>query len=118
MGTARATGLDDVFVADTALSDVDGERGRLVIAGSEVEQLAATCDYEAAAARVLAAGGLVISEAELRAALGRERERAWHSIARLGDALALADGMDALRAALGQLASTGDDRADALAAIA
>jgi len=118
MATARASGLDEVVVADTALSDVDGERGRLIIAGGDVEQLASEHDYEAVAARVLAAGGLAIGEAELRDALGSGRERAWRGIAELGGALAMADGMDALRAALGQLRSTGDDREDALTAIA
>ncbi len=43
-------------MADTAVSDVDGERGHLVIAGSDVEELARTASFEEAAARVLAAG--------------------------------------------------------------
>jgi citrate synthase len=118
MGTARSLGLEGVVVADTAISDVDGERGRLVIAGADVEPLAATSDYEAAAARVLAAGGLAPGERDLRGPLARERQRAWEHVSRLGEALSVPDGMDALRAALGQLTSTGDDRADALSVIA
>ena len=51
---ATSSGLDGVVVAETAISDVDGERGRLVIAGSDVEQLAASSSYEAAVTRVLA----------------------------------------------------------------
>ena len=53
MSEAKSSGLDGVVVADTAISDVDGERGRLVIAGADVEQLALSCDFETAAARVL-----------------------------------------------------------------
>jgi citrate synthase len=118
MGSPHASGLEGVVVADTLISDVDGDRGRLVIAGADVEALAADREYEAAAARVLAAGGLEIEAPELRQALGRERERAWRMIPSLGDALAARDGMDALRGALAQLQSDGDDRADAIAVIA
>ena len=40
------TGLEGVVVADTRLSDVDGERGRLVIAGHDVEALAESHRFE------------------------------------------------------------------------
>src|SRR5262245_58918818 len=99
MSEAKASGLDGVVVADTAISDVDGERGRLVIAGSDVEQLALACDFETAAVRVLAAGGLATTF-DMRAALARARSSAWEVVPRLGDALDAPDGMDALRAAL------------------
>src|SRR5207245_36136 len=41
-GTMAITnsGLEGVVVADTAISDVDGEHGKLVIAGADVERLA------------------------------------------------------------------------------
>jgi len=111
---ASSSGLDGVVVADTAISEVDGERGRLVIAGDDVERLAETSTFEQAATRVLAAGNdsaiPPIDSAEYRAA-------AWELVPRLGDALELADGMDALRTALGHLRATGDDLADARAAI-
>ncbi len=111
---ATSSGLDGVTVAETAISDVDGERGRLVIAGSDVEQLAASSSYEAAVTRVLgAAGGAPLQGGEL----GGARGRAWELLPRLGDALDRHDGMDALRAAMAHLGSTGDDRADAAAAI-
>src|SRR5690606_12096975 len=115
MSEAKASGLDGVVVADTAISDVDGERGRLVIAGADVEQLALACDFETAASRVLAAGGANISD--LRSALARARAAAWEVVPRLGDALDAPDGMDALRAALAHLHATGDDGVDAVAAI-
>lgn len=109
-----SSGLDDVNVADTAISEVDGEHGRLTIAGFAVEDLARTNTFEQAAARVLAAGaGTAIEPLET----GPARLAAWELVPRLGDALDHADGMDALRTALGHLRTTGDDLADARAAI-
>lgn len=37
---ATASGRDGVVVADTRLSEVDGEGGRLVVAGHDIERLA------------------------------------------------------------------------------
>ena len=95
-------GLEGVVVADTRISDVDGERGRLVIAGSDVEQLAAATSFEGAVSKVLAAGGAP-AEAATPQAIGAARAAAWELVPRLGDALEHADGMDALRTALGHL---------------
>ena len=36
------SGLDGVIVADTVMSGVDGEQGRLVVRGHELEELVAT----------------------------------------------------------------------------
>ncbi len=101
------SGLEGLVVAETLISEVDGERGRLVIAGLDVEQLAATHTYEQAAERIL---GTSIDTSAARVA-------AWEAMPRLGDALDHVDGMDALRTALAHLRATGDDRADALVAI-
>ncbi|MDB4959897.1 MAG: hypothetical protein JWO36_7466 [Myxococcales bacterium] len=117
MGEASSSGLDGVVVADTNISDVDGERGHLVIAGSPVEQLATQHGFETVAARVLAAGGHTIDPGAFRSLLGRAREVAWELIPRLGDALDAADGMEALRASLAHLRASGEDGADAVAAI-
>lgn len=110
-------GLEGVVVADTQISDVDGERGRLIIAGADVEQLAPASSYEAAVSRVISAGAgdarTTVAPDEIAAA----RVAAWTQVAQLGDALAHPDGMDALRTALGHLRTTGDHRADAIAAI-
>jgi citrate synthase len=46
MESVGANGLEGVEVARTALSDVDGERGRLVIAGHDVEALAGRASFE------------------------------------------------------------------------
>ncbi|MBL9017334.1 MAG: citrate synthase [Myxococcales bacterium] len=109
-----SSGLEGIVVAETRISDVDGEAGRLVIAGHEVERLAATHTYEQAVVAVLAAGGArSIAELQLAAA----RVAAFELVPRLGDALGQPDAMDALRTSLGHLRPTGDDTADALAAI-
>ena len=117
MANPTSSGLDGVVVADTAISEVDGERGRLVIAGYDVERLAQACRFPAAAAKVLAAGGLAGEPAAIEAGLGRAREAAWRHLPRLGDALDAPDGMEALRAALAHLHANGDDADDAVAAI-
>ena len=100
-------GLEGLVVADTTISEVDGEQGRLVIAGYDVEQLAATHTFEQAASRVL---GFEVET-------GKARCAAFELLPRLGDALDHEDGMDALRTGLAHLRVSGDDRADALAAI-
>jgi len=100
--TISNPGLEGVVVADTAVSDVDGERGHLVIAGADVEQLARTATFEEASARVLAAGaGAPVASAA--GPLGAARADAWELLPRLGDALDHPDGMDALRTALAHL---------------
>lgn len=103
-GTATGSGLEGIVVAETRLSDVDGERGRLVICGHDVEVLARHCGFEALCA-LLWQGELPTPAAlaGLRAMLGEARQRAWQRLPHLGDALDAADAMDALRAALAHL---------------
>lgn len=113
--TIISDGLEDVVVAATAISDVDGERGRLIIAGADVEDLAAGGGFERAAARVVAAAGA--ERADLADAIGPARLAAWELLPRLGDALDRPDAMEALRAAVGHLRATGDDVTDAIAAL-
>jgi citrate synthase len=120
MSVVSSSGLDGVVAADTAISDVDGERGRLVIAGRDVEALAAEATFEEAAARVMAAGAgqtLIAGSTIDAASLGRARQEAWEILPRLGDALDAPDGMEALRAGLAHVRSTGDDIADAIAVL-
>jgi len=115
---AKSSGLEGVNAADTAISHVDGEQGRLVIAGADAEQLALTATFEQAAARVLSAGGaLAVDPVELATQLALARASAWEALPRLGDALDATDGMEALRAGLAHLWASGDDRADAVTAI-
>ncbi len=97
-------GLEGVVVAETSLSDVDGERGRLVIRGHDVEALAERADFESACA-LLWTGTLPspAAHAEVQRALGRARVRAFARLPELGAALESSDGMESLRAALAQL---------------
>ena len=44
-----SVGLDDVVAAETALSHVDGEAGRLIIRGFDLEELAGHQSFEAVA---------------------------------------------------------------------
>src|ERR671939_934259 len=45
-GTSFVAGLEDVVAAETRLSGVDGEAGRLTIAGFPVEELAGRASFE------------------------------------------------------------------------
>jgi citrate synthase len=102
------SGLEGVVVAETRLSDVDGENGRLVIAGHDVERLAEERRFEQVCALLWEA-----PEDEVRRRVGEGRARAFGRLARMGDALARASGMDALRAGLAHLEASGDALDDA-----
>jgi citrate synthase len=91
-------GLEGVVVAETRLSDVDGERGRLVIAGRDVEALSGQMAFEDVCAVLWAAPA-----DKVREAVGEGRVWAFEQLGRLGDALARPSGMDALRASLAHL---------------
>ncbi|HEX4461953.1 MAG TPA: citrate/2-methylcitrate synthase, partial [Polyangia bacterium] len=91
-------GLEGVIAAETRLSDVDGERGRLILAGHDVETLAENARFADAAALLLGGSG-----ADANAALARGRALGFDRLTRVGDALDSTDGMDALRAAVAHL---------------
>jgi len=102
--TGLANSLDVGVITDTALSEVDGERGRLVIRGYELEDLAGRIGFEDVIA-LLWDGSLPDAAAResIRQALARSRTRAYERLASLGDALARGDAMDALRASVAHL---------------
>lgn len=104
--TSPSGGLEGVVVADTRLSEVDGERGRLVVAGHDIERLTGAVSFEDVAA-LLWSGALPTPAAreELRRELAAARVDAFARLDDLGDALALAGGMDALRAATAHLSA-------------
>jgi citrate synthase len=107
-------GLEGVVVAETQLSDVDGERGRLIVRGHDIEALALArgVDFESVLA-LLWRGELPTRQAHatLRAELGNARLAAHALLPGLGNALQTDDAMDALRAALAHLQATGPDTA-------
>jgi len=109
MAQSSTSGLDGVVVADTTLSEVDGERGRLIIAGHDVEVIAGRSSFEELCRDLWAAIPGATSAPELRRALGQQRVWAFEQIGTLGRALHAADGMDALRGSLGQLPSRGSE---------
>ena len=113
MSSARS-GLDGIVVADTELSDVDGERGQLIVRGYEIEDLVGRVTFEEVCALLwfgrLPANG---EREEVRAHLAAARREAFALLPSLGGALDLPDGMDALRAALGHLSSSGETWRDA-----
>jgi citrate synthase len=89
--TKSPIGLDGVPAAETALSHVDGQKGELIIAGERVGNLVAKTSFEGVAARLWSTATEVpISEAEVRAALGEARVRAY---ARLPQLLAASEGL-------------------------
>ena len=97
-------GLDGVVAASTALSQVDGERGELIIAGQRVGDLAYAVSFETLAARLwsLANGGAAEGPS-IATDLGRARSLAF---TRLSPVLAVVAGMpatDAFRAAIAVL---------------
>lgn len=65
---ASASGLDNVVAAGTNLSHVDGEAGRLIVAGYEVETLVNTHDFEGAVGELWRAAGA--EPGDLKAPLG------------------------------------------------
>ena len=87
-----------MVVASTVLSEVDGERGTLIIAGTDVERLAVKARFEEVCERLW--------EPYLPG-LGRARVWAHAQLAELGSALSLPDGMEALRASLARLPAAG-----------
>lgn len=114
----QGRGLDAVIAVHTGLSRIDGEQGTLVIRGHWVEQLAFEHTFESVC-HLLWHGALPDSQAmaSLRSELGGRRHAAYE---RLVDqpASAMRDPMDALRAALACLESTGDLMNDALNVVA
>jgi citrate synthase len=104
--SALRSGLEGVVVAETRLSDVDGEAGRLVIAGHDVERIASVVTYEHVARLLLdAASPSKRIVGDLSRALGDARVAAFSVLSRVGDALGARDGMDALRAAVAHFSS-------------
>ncbi|MBF9231881.1 citrate synthase/methylcitrate synthase [Microvirga alba] len=94
-------GLDDVVAAETVLSHVDGEAGRLIIRGHDLEELAGRLSYEETVAMLW--DGLVPSFVDPRAVIGAARVRAFGHFAPLAPhltGLTPVEGMRLLLAAL------------------
>lgn len=97
-------GLEDVIAAETQLSDVDGEAGRLIIRGVSLDHLVSTATYESVAALLL--DGLTerhFGPAELRDWLGEMRVRLFAHVAALQSDLLALPPVDAMRALIARL---------------
>ncbi|QFY60122.1 citrate synthase/methylcitrate synthase [Rhizobium grahamii] len=102
-------GLEDVIAAETLLSDVDGEAGRLIIRGISLDELASTATYESVATLLL--DGLMerpVTETELRQQLGFMRTQLFAHVRSLDADLLALPPVDALRALIARLAD-GED---------
>lgn len=95
-------GLDGVVVAETSISGIDGEAGRLWIRGHDVEALASERGYEEILG-LLWEGRLPADSERARWQDELGRARAEIEPARFETALAAANAMDALRAATASL---------------
>jgi citrate synthase len=113
--TEVRVGLDGVVVAETRLSLVDGERGRLIVRGHDVEALARARRFEDVAS-LLWSGALpgVEGATSFARALGEARVRAFALVPALRGALAAPDGMEALRAAAASLREEPEEDAHTL----
>lgn len=114
---AIGAGLDDVVAATTALSEVDGERGELIIGGFAVGELAREATFEETT-WLLWHGDLPSRQSleTFRAQLAAERALPEATVALLRDCARRAlDPMDALRMGAGTL-SLGSDEPHAIVA--
>lgn len=104
---SSVTGLEGVVVANTVLSDVDGERGRLVVRGAAIESLAGHVPFEEVAAKLwqdLAPDEHGASAAER---IGAARLAAHDRLKPLVSLLASRPPLEALRVALASLPDEG-----------
>ena len=111
-------GLEGVIAADTVLSEVDGEAGRLVIRGCSLDQLSGRVSYEAVT-HLLFEGFFddLPDVAGLTRAIGRARAEVFHHVAALDVDLRALTTIEAVRALMARLPD-GDDLATALRLVA
>jgi citrate synthase len=109
-------GLENIVAAETVLSEVDGQAGRLVIRGYAVEELAGRATYEETA-HLLLGGFFEELPTDLAPAIGAARAEVFAHVAALDATLLALTPMEAMRALTARLAD-GDDLATALRLIA
>src|SRR5581483_3370468 len=90
-------GLEGVVAAETVLSEVDGQAGRLIIRGHSLDELAGRVRYEEAA-RLLLDGFFDDLPGDLAPALGAARAEVFEDVAALDDRLARLPPIEAMRA--------------------
>jgi len=111
-----SNGLEGVVAAETVLSQVDGEAGRLIIRGRSLDELAGRTPFEAVA-RLLFEGFFDPLPEDLGPALGRARAEVFAETAALDATLLGRTPVEAVRALTARLAD-GDDLGTALRLLA
>jgi citrate synthase len=109
-------GLENIVAAETVLSEVDGQAGRLIIRGHSLEELAGKVTYDAAT-RLLLDGFFEDLPADLAPALGAARAEVFADVAALDERLLRLTPIEAMRALTARIAD-GEDLATALRLIA
>jgi citrate synthase len=109
-------GLEDVIAADTVLSEVDGQNGRLIIRGRPLGALAGRVSFEDAAA-LLMDGFVEDLTQPLAPALGAARAEVFAGMPALDAALIALGPVEAVRALIARLPD-GHDAATALRLLA
>ncbi|WP_312166133.1 citrate synthase/methylcitrate synthase [Phenylobacterium sp.] len=109
-------GLEDVVAANTVMSEVDGQRGVLIIRGHSLDELAGATRFEDLV-RILFDGFFDDLPADLAPALGAARAEVFSEVAALDPGLLDLSPVEAVRALTARLAD-GDDLATALRLIA
>ncbi|MHB8529176.1 MAG: citrate synthase/methylcitrate synthase [Caulobacteraceae bacterium] len=109
-------GLDGVVAARTVLSEVDGKRGRLIVRGRGLDELAGVTSFEETI-RLLWAGFFDPLPADMNRALGAARSEVFDQTRALDDELLARPPLEAVRALMARLAD-GDDLGLALRLVA
>ena len=109
-------GLEDVVAAQTVMSEVDGQRGVLIIRGRSLDELAGRARFEDLAS-LLFSGFFDDLPSDLTAALGAARVEVFSEVAGLDTGLLDRSPIEAMRALTARLAD-GDDLATALRLLA
>src|SRR5438128_666177 len=109
---AGVDGLEGVVAAETVLSEVDGEAGRLLIRGHELDEIAGPWRFEDLA-RLLWDGFFPDIPSDLAGPLGEARVEVFAEVTALDEGLARRSPVEAVRALMARLPD-GDDLQTAL----
>ena len=109
-------GLENVVAAETVLSDVDGEHGRLIVRGRSLDDLVAGSTFEQTA-QLLWQGFFPDLPVNLASALGHARAEVFAEVAALDPGLVRRSPVEATRAMIARV-TDGDDIATALRLVA